>query len=321
MTRLVAIVCYYLGVDAFFYWLNRHAKRIITFHNVLPDDIYTDDVANGVSCSESEFRYIVRELKKRWRFSTDLFDCNTITITFDDGYLNQYEIGAKILREEGEIPAYLFVAGDVLAGKELLVDQLLHWAARVPKEILAQMGFATGLELWVKKLWPEFVADSASQGRTLYEHLDKMYSFEKIYDGMDLEYKRLRLGGISEGRLADLRSRGWKIGWHTKTHYPLSVLTKDLKLAELTAPVDFRTEAFSYPYGENQSVDVEAKGIVRKLCYPCAVSNTMSPAGGPNRFFLPRITLLPDRYLLHFELSGGKYFLKFGRLLPRCTDC
>lgn len=90
LSRCIAVLSYWLGIDALFYWLNRHAKRTLTFHNVLPDAVFRHDVSNFVSNSVSEFRTIVRELRKRWRFSVDLFDPSTLTITFDDGYLNQY---------------------------------------------------------------------------------------------------------------------------------------------------------------------------------------------------------------------------------------
>ena len=83
---IMAFAAYWTGIDAFFYWLNRKAKRIITFHDVLPDAIF-DKRANGVGCSESEFRRIVREIKKRFPISVDLGDVHSVTLAFDDGYL------------------------------------------------------------------------------------------------------------------------------------------------------------------------------------------------------------------------------------------
>ena len=108
MTRLVAILAYYTGLDRLFYWLNRRAKRILTFHNVLPDELFARNIANGVSCSASEFRTVIRELKRKWKFSTDLFDPATVTITFDDGYLNQYEVAADILKGSAALCFVLF---------------------------------------------------------------------------------------------------------------------------------------------------------------------------------------------------------------------
>ena len=180
ITTFVAFISYWLGVDAVFYWLNRKAKRIVTFHNVLPDDIFRNDIANGVSCADGDFRKIVHELKKRRSFSTDIFDSRSLTITFDDGYLNQYEIAAKILSAEGDIPAIIFPSGDVANGQTLLVDKLLYWVAHVPKEVINSLGFVDGRELWVKKIRPDFAADVEGRGANVYHELDRIYQFEKI---------------------------------------------------------------------------------------------------------------------------------------------
>lgn len=317
LTKGVACIAYWSGLDALFYRLNRKAKHVITFHNILPDEVFLRNVANGVSNSASEFRFIVRELKKRWRFSTDLEDASTITLTFDDGYLNQYEVAAEILREEGDIPAILFSSGDVADGKMLMVDRLLHWAALVPKHVILRLGCTDAFELWVGKLWPEFVADVEFRGQKVYDRLNATYPFEKIFASMNPEYRRLRLSGIDAMRMDDLRSRGWKIGYHTKSHYPLALLADEAKIAEMTPPAEMRDVVFSYPYGEEQSVGKRSLAIAESLGYPAAVSNTTDPTVMQGLYFKPRMALAPNRCLLHLELSGLKHFLKFGKLLDR----
>lgn len=311
------VLSYWLGIDALFYWLNRKAKRILTFHSVLPDGIYEDNVANGVSCSESNFRMTIRELKKKFRFSTDVFDADTLTITFDDGYLSEYEVAGRILKEEGDIPAIVFPAGEVMDGKVLLVDKLLHWAVGIPKTLLKEMGFETSLQLWVKRIWPEFVADVDRRGEGLYERLDALYPFEKILAGLSPEYRRLRLGGIPREQLAELRSRGWLVGWHTKSHYPLAGLSDEAQREELTSPAEMRTVPLSFPYGDVNSVDERARRTAKELGFPCALSDTIEPPAPLGRFFMPRYAFTPGKYMLHFELSGVKHFLKYRKLLPK----
>lgn len=319
MTRLVAIFAYYIGLDRLFYWLNRRAKRILTFHNVLPDELYVRNIANGVSCSAGEFRAVIGELKRKWKFSTDLFDPATVTITFDDGYLNQYEVAADILHKEGDIPAMLFSSGDVATGKMLLVDELLHWAAYAPADVISKMGFSSGRELWIRSLWPRYSKDSETHGRRLYEELDVLYPFEKMYEALDPSYRRLRLTGTTPAQLQDLRERGWQIGWHTRSHSPLSQFDEIGLRDELSRPENMRTVCLSYPYGREDSVGLKAIELAQELGFPCAVSNMNESAWNSNRFFLPRTSLSADRYLLHFELSGVKFFLRHRRLLPCFT--
>lgn len=56
---------------------------------------------------------MICEIRKHFRLSTDVHDSSTATITFDDGYLNQYVIASKniIADDEGAI---IFVAGRLL---------------------------------------------------------------------------------------------------------------------------------------------------------------------------------------------------------------
>lgn len=70
----------------------------------------------------------------------------------------------------------------------------------------------------------------------------------------------------------------------------------------------------SYPYGNPCEVGEGAIRIAQELGYPCAVANTNEVEHG--QYFLPRMALSADKYLLHFELSGCKHFIKYRRLLP-----
>lgn len=297
MIRLVAIVAYWLGIDGLFYWLNRHAKRIITFHNVLPDHLFRNDLPNGVSNSASSFEAIVDEIGTRYRFSVDFFDAKTCTLTFDDGYLNQYEIAGSILRAKG-IPAALFVCGDLIGSQEpLKIDQLLHWTQVEYGEF--------ALSMWISDIWPRFLAQ---------EKID--FDYDAISKSYSPEYRRLRLTGVTSEQLKSLRMSGWTIGWHTYSHRPLASLDGKQLSHELDSPSEFRNECVSYPYGNQKEVGAEAIDEVCRAGYPCAVSNTNAEENNSSRYFMPRMFLPSDKYLLHFVLSGCKYFLKYRRLLP-----
>lgn len=314
-------MAYWSGVDALFYWLNRKAKRIVTFHNVLPDEMFRRSVANGVSNSLSEFEAIVDECAKRFRFSTDLFDAKTMTITFDDGYRNQYTTAFKALQKRG-IQAYLFVSGGLLANgsqgarseEPLLIDKLLHWVSEAPVEYIPG---GNRLQYWVKEVWPGFMADSASKGKDLFAKLCAKYPYEKIVAALAAEYVGERLAGISDEELDEMRNAGWRIGWHTRTHYPLSRLNETDLAEELDSPAEFRDVCFSYPYGNLVEVGQNAIDKVRELGYPCAVSDATKEGEPYSPWFLPRFALMPGKYQLHLELSGFKHFLKYRSLLPK----
>lgn len=322
-SRLVSCICflsYWLGIDELFYFLNRKAKRIITFHNILPDQLFRPGVANGVSHSLSSFESIINQCAKRYEFSTNLLDSKTLTVTFDDGYRNQYTTAFKYLHEHG-IPAYLFVSGDILppsrkcplGDSALLIDKLLHWVSEVPIEYIPG---GNRLKYWVDGLWPRFIADVKCKGQNLFDELNKCYPYEKIVENLSSSYVRERLAGIESFELAEMRKSGWRVGWHAKSHYPLSLLPEDVIREELDAEVAYKSVALSYPYGDTCLVDERVLNIARELGYPCAVSNQPLQNCLTGLYFMLRMTLSSNKYRLHFQLSGLEHFLKTRKLLP-----
>ena len=319
--RILAILSYWTGLDALLYRLNRKAKRIVTFHNVLPDSLVSQVRNIGCMESVSEFEAKLAEIGKWFSFSTDICDTSSATITFDDGLLNQYEIAGAILYRRN-ISAILFVAGDVVGADQastLTTDKIILWNEFAPDEAVEKV-FGVVLprdELWVKYTQPAYRSDWQNRGRVFLERLETAYPMTEILKRLPFEWARLRLSGISKVQLNDLRQRGWKIGWHTKSHFPLGMLDSAAKRDELSSPAEYRSVVLSYPYGDINAIGKESLDIAKEYGYPCAVSN--DPDWSPHRgqFFLMRMALPSNKYELHFVLSGLKYFIKYRKLLPK----
>jgi len=319
--KFIEIVAYCLGVDALFYWLNRKAKRTLCFHNVLPDGMRIEGEAGSFDEEESHFRFIVREVAKHFAFSTDIFDAKTATITFDDGYLNQYEVAARVLKEEGDIPAILFVAGDNLDNADpsrcLVTDALTHWVSLVPSEKVKgkgegeQWNFNSSEErmrYWRNVIRPRYAEDGANRGKMALTEYDAVYPMAKAMEKLSSEYRRLRLTGVTSGQVADLRSRGWKVGWHTQTHFPLMQLSPDEQRKELTPGNLFKNEVLAYPYGCPGSIDAHTAKCAEEVGLPCACAACNDVPSWTGNYLLPRMYIGGDRYSIHFELSGAKHF-------------
>lgn len=134
--KIIAVICYYSGLVKLFYRLNRHSKRIVTFHNVIPANLLPKGKKIGLVDTEDEFENKIIELSRYFSFSNDLRDAKSITITFDDGYKNQFEIAGRILEHLGNINATVFVSGAVLncnSENALTVDLLMHWIELAPE--------------------------------------------------------------------------------------------------------------------------------------------------------------------------------------------
>ena len=333
VVKLIAVLCYWLGFDTLFYFLNKKAKRIITFHNVIPASLLPQGRSIGLTDTEESFHMKIRILKSRFDISIDLLDSKTATITFDDGYVNQSEIAGRILKKEGNLPAIIFAAGRMIGNTTpsdaLVVDLLLHWVQLAPNgayrltcgcAVVSHFEMITEnrQKIWQEVIWPSFCKDSVTKGRTLLNELDDQYSVKNVFASCSLDYLRLRMTGISEADIRELENKGWNIGWHTQEHYPLSKLSSDEKQKEIAnSPADMKAVVFSYPYGELDSVDAECLEIVQVANYPFAVSNVGVHNELMSKYFIPRMTLDGNFYRCHMELSGLEYFMKTRKLLPR----
>lgn len=330
IVTLIAILCYWLGIDRLFYWLNRNSKRIVTFHNVIPSSLLPQGKKIGLTDTEETFAMKLREIGKNFYFTTDFCDNKGVTITFDDGYRNQYEVASSLM---GDTKGVIFACGklydNVTPHEALVVDLLMHWTWLVPKgEYIIDYHTTTLKKIivddknrdftWQKCIWPAFVRDSETKGYGLLKALDAIVSIESLLRKCSKEYLRLRMTGFTLKELGDIRKKGWLVGWHTHEHFPLSALTEDEKLKEIDtlAPDNVKIVPLSYPYGELQSVDTECLEITRNAGFPSAVSNLPNVNMMTGSYFLPRITLSNNKYLLHFELSGVKYFIRNHKRMP-----
>lgn len=338
VTRFCEVTGYWLGLDALFYCLNRRRKRIVTFHHVLPDELYFAGIVNGVSCSETDFRMVLRRLARCYTFSLDLNDSKTVTLTFDDGYRSQYEVVFRCLREMGDVPAYLFVSGALVPEAEfrkgpLIIDLLTLWISCVPvglynldfmgKTYQLDISDASRLRVWCDILWPLYCEDGEHYGGSLLDALSRQcYPIEGITKTLPKAYHELRLTGMTFEELEELKNRGWAIGSHGYHHFPMGYLSERQVRAEVRSGFEAvarwqTTSVYSYPFGGVDTIGDVAPGVVAEAGASCAVSNVHEPCVSDDRFRNARMALSADRYAFHFELSGFKYFLKYGRLLPR----
>lgn len=304
---------YFVGIDALFYFLNRKAKRTIVLHNVLPDEVMKRENTVG-AVSLSSLLFIVRECRRKFSVSLDLFDPKSVTFTFDDGYLNQYEIAFRELNKIG-VKGYVFWAGDV--DKGLSIDRLNYWRLSAPRTLPD----GTDREkYWNDVVLPAYKSDVPGRGRAAIEACEKAYSFDCVFAAMTSEHFNLRFRGISAAQIEEMRQAGWRVGWHTQSHYPLSWLSGEDLRSEIRPPKGFEGEVFSYPFGTDRMVGEAPRAVAAACGFPAAVSNTIISGDGFDLHYLPRMQFSPDRFRLHYELSGFGHFLRTRHLLPRVKE-
>lgn len=318
LRHVLAVIGYWSGLDALFYWFNRRAKRIITFHNVLPDEVFDKAPCVGPTIRLSEFSRIVGMMHRRFGFSVDVTDASTCMITFDDGMKNEIAVAGEHLMSQ-KIPAVLFAAGeavDAAAANSLVIDQLLLWCKCAPDAAIAEFKVPRR-RLWWDVIQPMYEKDGAERGRSALNKLNAIYPVEKILSELPSDWVQLRMSGVTRADIERVRRAGWLVGWHTRSHYPLGRLNEAEKREELTAPSDMQNTIMSYPYGMCPAVDARDVQIAAEKGFPFACSNDPNYSEMRGRHFLMRMTLSADKYELHFVLSGLKYFLQCRKLLPR----
>ncbi len=159
--------------------------------------------------------------------------------------------------------------------------------------------------------------DVRLKGKGLLASLDAAYPLDAVIKSLPIRYVEQRLGSPSAEQLYELRSKGWEIGWHTYSHYPLAKLTSEEKRKELTSSLTNTSGVLSFPYGGPQEVDAECLQMAKSLNYSAAVSNVNVANELYGKYFRSRMALSPEPAQLHFELSGLKYMMKYRRLLPK----
>ena len=129
--------------------------RILAYHRVmdLPDPETFDFDLELISASPQRFRDQMQLLTKRFR-PTRLTDVvvaldagevlppDTVVVTFDDGYDDNYRIAYPILRELG-VPATFFVStGHIDSGRPFTYDWLMHMIllTPAPRLVLPELG-------------------------------------------------------------------------------------------------------------------------------------------------------------------------------------
>ena len=130
--KKVAQISKYTGFTSLCYFLNRNRKRIIAYHNIIPDRYWDNSIHLAHSMKESSFRKQIEVIRKRFDVDLDIYNSKTVTLTFDDGYLNQYTVASKIL-DENKVKGYFFCVADLINDRKTLdIDMLQYWISYVP---------------------------------------------------------------------------------------------------------------------------------------------------------------------------------------------
>jgi peptidoglycan/xylan/chitin deacetylase (PgdA/CDA1 family) len=323
-----------LGFTNICYKLNKNRKRVIAYHNVIPDRYFDNAVHLAHSIKESDFKKQLDIISRKFSFGLNIDDTAEVTLTFDDGYLNQYAIAQRIMIERG-IKGYFFCAGDLLNGKSTLqIDKSQYWFSYVPKGIydinlaseIMQIHISDKEGRWTAMKEVLSLARKKVSMEQIEKGLNETYPFAHI-SGIEEEYYNLRFTPIPLDKINEMKANGHMIGAHSASHKNLSTmsveeLAKDISICSKMLGGLYNTEFFCYPFGGERDISEQVIDKIRKSGFSGAFGYTNIPLKGTIRYcdyYMPRIILsnTVSEEMIDFILSGAMYFILYRKLLPK----
>jgi peptidoglycan/xylan/chitin deacetylase (PgdA/CDA1 family) len=305
---------------------------ILAYHRVRDYDLQYPFDVELISATPEQFRWQVQYISKHFtpiRFS-DLvgflddgcsLPANPILVTFDDGFLDNYEIAFPILRDMG-VPATFFVTtGYVYNTGTFWFDEVCHMILTTQE---SQVQLEGGLMLQFD--------DLPSRRQAVFSVLQAMKRVNNVTRLAWLESLRNLTGvhpppeGWSNSRvmtweqIRDMDSHGMEIGSHTVTHPILSQVSDEQLICELADSKEaIRRETgtdpcvLAYPVGKCEMVTEKVVKAVKETGYRTAVAyfSGVNRRFALNRYSLYRVAV--ERYtepdLFRASLSLPEVFL------------
>jgi peptidoglycan/xylan/chitin deacetylase (PgdA/CDA1 family) len=313
------VAAFHSGIDSLFYHLNRRRQIVLAYHNVVPDTLYDNSLHLGVSHSAGVFERHLQIINQRWPASEKPDAC---LITLDDGYANQYEIGAALLERHGRRGVFFVTLGLVLNGVPLWADRLLMWFSYVPcgrYQVLDQRleigDAASRADCW-RVIWDQ-ILDNYSCLERLVQSMDAAFPFAKL--PIDARLKALRFEGMTLEQIGHLKRKGHRIACHSSEHdvlsrLPAAALERDFARCESGMDRVFNCDFYCYPFGGPIEVTEREQAACRRSKFRRAFMNVDSVPSGQttDEYALPRLNLpnTTNRYVIEAKLSGFERALK-----------
>lgn len=307
----ISVICYYLGLI----WFARHVfpRRgvlILAFHRVNDHAVDILNLRVRVKDFETQLTY----LRKHYRLvslqeaidtlrSEKNLPSNTVVITFDDGYTDNYLHAFPILQKLS-IPATIFLTLEPIETRSAL------WFDEIQGCILSTHVHSVDLR---KFSLPAFPIATRKQKQKMIEHIveeiKRNWDFKKVPMFIDYLHRQLsvpRKNGKSDlmltwEQVTDMKGGGIEFGAHTMTHPILTHIgdqelnyeiakAKEILEGKVGAPVAF----FAYPNGEARDFNAVVVDRLKSCGYRGACTLIPGVNSEPNFFSLKRLGIDED---------------------------
>ena len=262
--------------------------QILTYHRVIPEpspftiDAISPDVFEAQMASLGKYFTVLP--------IDTIVDClykgtplppNCLSITFDDGYADNYLYAYPILKKYG-VPATFFLAtGYIGTGQMLWFDQVMYVFQETTKKVFQMPYIKRPLPLGTE------VERGCAALVTLY-HLRTLQT-DQIANALEDIYTALHVRPpdqdtslmLNWDQVREMVDNGYHFGSHTVSHPILSRLPEANAEAEITLSkqqieeeTGQRVSVFAYPSGRPEDYSEETVAILKRCGYKAALANT-----------------------------------------------
>jgi peptidoglycan/xylan/chitin deacetylase (PgdA/CDA1 family) len=232
----------------------------------------------------------------------------TVAITLDDGYLDNLEQAAPVLRELG-LPATFFIVADALDGSAPAGSSEEYWWDRLEHLLLDDGPGPASLVLRVGRR--RVLLDTSGPAARSHSyaaltaalHRRPPEGVREVVSRLEDVWRRAvpcdRHRRMTAPQVRELgRDPLFDIGSHTCSHASLATLSRARSRAELEGSrasletlLGVRPTLLAYPYGAPGTVARRNARQARAAGYDAAFVNVAGPVEGADRHALPRITV------------------------------
>ncbi|MBN1559659.1 polysaccharide deacetylase family protein [candidate division KSB1 bacterium] len=204
---------------------------------------------------------------------------NSVCITFDDGYRDNYEYALPVLVKYN-VPATVFLTTDFIGAQKFLWHDLVLWAFEV-----TTMECMTFDELGLQDARLVEQEDREKVAVYVLEKLKTVTTARRdelitmLYDRMAVNSRPQASYMLDWQHIREMSDLGMTFGAHTKSHVILSTLDDEALEEEIVGSkkaierhLPSPVTSFAYPNGRKDDFDERAKKILRESGFQCAVT-------------------------------------------------
>lgn len=232
-----------------------------------------------------------------------------VLITFDDGYLDNYELALPVLKRHG-VPATFFITTGFIDGRRVAWwDEIAwmvkhaergHWPRRMLVNGPRPDWSAEQMPIVIQKLLQLYKSLPNGEGPAFLDEIAQATASGRCAMTSD------SAPWMSWEQIRELQSAGQSIGAHTVTHPVLARCSREQQRAEITGSkrriedvLKRPVTAFSYPVGTADAFTIETEELMREAGIRWAFNFQggyvdATRAQSADRFSLPRIAMEPS---------------------------